>query len=1367
MRLKKISMVFSFIMILGSISQAFDYNPADFPEGWSLNNAVKDSVFRVIKDKKTWDPQKAIWLENTFVFVKGHLMSKQFEVSAQDEIEIGFYAKSAEEKEVFCTIYTYARTEKGGFSYNGGLKGFSGRAKKEWAQISGKITIPDKPQNYGKPVDAVIVVLASDTGAYFDNPSISHIRRSKFSDSRFADYESSGRAKFVRQDYAGAREAFKSALGFASSDDERKLILTHIEETDRTERIATTAIRAKTIFRKADNFMKQGKYAEARREYEAIQDASGMDYMKEISLCSIAKLYRMEKDYVNAHKTYGKYFKIPELTSYYHIYGLFEQAKAYLEQKDYVRARQIYSQVMKTAEAKEHHLFRARLFTGDSYRLEKKYSSARKIYEELFRQQETSPYPHEGYRLDIRSRLEGIDGLADGAVEKSERQKRIEWVNSPKYAIYVSLNGSDKNAGTKEKPFATIQRAREEVRKIKSKGMPQGGIAVYLRGGKYFINGTISFDKDDSGTDGSPVVYRSYPGEEARFIGGMQVTNFKLLSDPEILSKLPEEAQGKVWVSDLKEAGITDYGQILNRGGYSRPNPAALELFFNGRAMPLARWPNEGWVKVADITPSGEQRGRGEYQLGGFTYSGNRPERWAEEKDAWLNGYWYVPYSNTHAKIKSIDSAAKNIFLEPDTRWASSRYYSHLYSIQVTKNMPYYAYNLLTELDAPGEWYLDRNAGRLYVYPPDRIQNSEVIVSTLDAPLLKTKDASNIVLHGMTFEVTRRDAITMEGGRNNLLAKSVIRNTGQWAVKIGSGWEHKVIGCDIYDTGEGGISLNPDPVIGNYQITLGRRELIPARHTVENNHIYRFNRFDGGYKQAVSIDGIGQVISHNLMNDSPMQAIYFNANDHVIEFNEMHDVLHTGKELGAIYVYGEPWYMMSRGTVIRGNLFHHISSNSSPNYQQQCFGLVLDAINSGIVMENNIFYRVPKSILLPGPDNRIENNIFADADQAIQLNNMWTLFNNAKGEPIASRISLLAEERLKVVGYKQPPWSNRYPQLVNILYDKTPVGWAKGITVKRNINTSGRFMTFGGVRDNIDFENNITLENPLFIDSENMILDIRQGSPVYGLAGFEPLPEIKQIGVYNDELRASWPVNRPKEEIGKYYYTRPAWAASVSSGRIVNPPPVFNIPARKSSITIDGKLDRQEWGGLDVKNAMVLEDHHTGSRVKGAKSYAWLFYDRDYLYIGIRHDPDPYKNDMPPAMKNQVPSFEVAMESQQGAHSHGWWQYDMVTSGPVYSMDGNFRGEFKLNNLFGMPEEKAKSFTESVEYKADIQDEENRTWTSEIKIPISKIGINPEEVEKLAFNIGVSKRNGWFAWVPTGGSIWKIENAGFIKFDKK
>ncbi|MCK9266933.1 hypothetical protein M0P98_08730, partial [bacterium] len=492
MRLNKISVVFGLILILGSTVKAFDYNPSDFPEGWSLNNAVKDSIFRVIKEKEIWDPQKATWQKNTYAFVKGHLMSKQFEVSAGDEIEIGFYAKSAEEKEVLCTIYTYARTEKGGFAYNGGLKGFKGSAKKEWTLISGKIIIPDKLQNYNRSVDAIIVTLVSDTGANFNNPSISHIKKKMFSNPEYAVQEAAGRARLVRQDYTGAREAFNSALKLAGTEDETKLILSHIEETDKTEKISTTTEKAKTIFKKADDFIKQGKYREALIEYQSIKDTSGIDYMKEISLCNIAKIYRLNKNFANAHKTYNEFLGLPGLTDFYRIYGLFEQAETYLEQKNYVRARQLYALIIKTAGIQKHHVFRATLYTGDSYRQEKKHSQARKIYEELFRQQETSHYPHEGYRLDLRSRLEEIDGLPDGAVEKSLREKRIEWVNRPKYGIYVSLKGSDKNSGTKKKPFASINRAQEEVRKIKDKGMPKGGIAVYLRGGKYFITESIS-----------------------------------------------------------------------------------------------------------------------------------------------------------------------------------------------------------------------------------------------------------------------------------------------------------------------------------------------------------------------------------------------------------------------------------------------------------------------------------------------------------------------------------------------------------------------------------------------------------------------------------------------------------------------------------------------------------------------------------------------------------------------------------------------------------------------------------------------------------------------------------------------------------
>ena len=1371
MGIKKQLLILTLVLASGSTVRALE-KPIDFPKGWSLNNGVrsiKNIEFKVITDSKGgWDPQTAIWRGDTYAFVRGHLMSEQFAVSAGDELEISFYAKDPDGKDVSCKIYAYSRLGNGSLRYSGDLTGFSHKAVADWIVVSGTIIIPEKLPSSNKTVDAVIVVLASDTGAYFDYPTISHIKKGEFSNPEYARYEGTGRAKLAREDYAGAREAFHNALKCASTEDEKKLVQSQIKETDKMERISTTAEKSKTAFKKADALVKQGKYADARKEYEGIKKASGMDYMKEISLCNIAKLYCMEKDYANVHKTYGEIFALPGLTAYYIIYGLFQEADAYIEQKNYNRARKLYEEITKTSGASAHHVFTARLKIGDTYRMQQQYSRARDVYEDLLKEQETSSYPHEGYRLDLRDRLEEIDGLADGTAEKSIQQKRIEWVNNPKYSIYVSLEGKDNNPGTKEKPFATIARAQEEARKIKSgKGMPEGGIAVYLRSGKYFITESITFEKEDSGTADAPIVYRSYPGEEVRIIGGRQVTNFKPLADPDILRRLPEESKRKVWVVDLAEkAGINDYGQLMNRGSYIKSNPAALELFFNGRVMQLARWPNKGWVKVAGIEPDGERRGRGEYQMGGFQYAGDRPKRWTEEKDAWLDGYWYLPYDATHAKLKSIDTEKRTISLFPDTRWNQSSYL-HRYKIQVSKNMPYYAYNLLSELDVPGEWYLDRDTGRLYFYPPDKIQSSEVIVSTLDAPLITMKDVSNIVLCGLTLEVTRRDGVTMEGGINNLIAKSIIRNTGQWAVKIENGWEHGVVGCDIYDTGEGGVSLNPDPVVGNYEVIPGRKELIPARNVVENNHIYRFNRFDGGYRQAVSVDGVGQRVSHNLMNDSPMQAICFNANDHVIEFNELHDVLHSGRELGAIYVYGEPWYMMSRGTVIRNNFFHHISGNSSPNFQQQAFGLVLDCINSGIVMENNIFYRVPKCILEPGPDNRIENNIFIDSVQAIQLNNMWTLFNNtATKEPIAYRISRLAEERLEVVRYKQPPWSYRYPQMVNILSDKTPVGWAKGNTVKRNINTGGRFMTFGGVRDDVDFENNLTLEHPLFIDRDNMNFSIRQGAPAYGLTGFEPLPPMEEIGVYQDELRASWPVNRAKEDIGRYYYNKPSWAADNTSGKRIAPPLTYYIPARKSSIVIDGELKKEEWAGLDTKNAMVIERYYTDADIKGPKSYAWLLHDNEYLYMAVMHEADPYKEDMSAGMKQHMPSVEIAIESMKGPHSQGWWFDDGITAGPVYSMTWTYKGGFKLNNLFGMPDKKAKDFEEAVEYKTAVQDDGNRVWTSEMKISLEKIGINPSDVDRLAFNIGIFKRGGWFAWVPPGGSIWKIENAGLIEFER-
>jgi len=1117
----------------------------------------------------------------------------------------------------------------------------------------------------------------------------------------------------------------------------------------------------KEVFAKADAFIRAGDYKNARAEYVKLKGLPS--YGKELALFNMAESYRLEKDYSNCHKTYSEIFTIPGLTAYYRIYGLFRQAEVLIEQKDYDKARQLYGKVLKTEGALNQHLFKARMCEGDTYRAQLKNSRAREIYRNLLIEEESLPFPNDGHRTALIGRLEEIEGLADGKAGKTRQEQWLEKINGPKHAIYVSPGGDDAGEGTLKKPFATLTRAREEIRKLKQEGMPKGGIAVYLRGGNYFLAESLAFGKEDSGTEDSPVVYKNYQGENARLIGGKEVRNFELLNDPDVMRRLPEEANGKIWVADLKAQGITDYGEYTNRGGYGKDNPAALELFCNGKVMQIARWPNNGFARTSDVPePEGEMKGRGKFQYGKFSYSGDRPERWTEEKDAWLHGYWYLVYAKDQVKLKSIDTVKKTISLANDTRWHPT--YS-LYKIPVARDMPYYAYNLLSELDAPGEWYLDRDTGKLYFYPPDGVNKSEIIVSTLDAPLLEMNGASHVVFSGLTFEVTRRHGVEIKNGKDNLLAGCTIRNTGQGSVKLESGWNHKIIGCDIYDAGSGGILMDGGD----------REKLIPAGHIVENNHIYRFNRFTGANNtNALRIDGVGQRVSHNLVHDSPSIGIVFNANDHIMEYNELHDLPTEGREIGAMYIYGEPWYLMSRGNVIRNNFFHHISSHSSPNTSQGVNGIHVDAMNSGLVIENNIFYRFSRGISSTYPGNYLTNNIFIDGEMiGIGQGDRSNIFCKDRDVDKGPNMGMLVRlgNLFRQVRYKQPPWSHRYPFLTGLM-EKEPALWGKvqGSIIERNVNTGGPFVSFqSGVRNTTFFENNWDGENPLFVDREGMDFRLRPGSPVFGLTGCEPVNP-NEAGVYKDPLRASWPVSRTKEDIGRYY--NPDFKPLAQLGKEImpavkriSPPEYYTIALRKSPVKIDGKLEKDEWGGMEMKKAMVIGRDHMGKDIRCAKTYAWLMYDRDNLYIGMKHEPDPYKEGMPPKLKQHEPWFEIGIETQNGPHSQGWWIDDMAT-GPVYIFTGRSSGEFVVQNLFGMDHSRVRKLEQSIEYSVHMVDSGTKEWMSETRIPFAEIGVNPDEVEQLAFSAGTYKKTGFFNWIPTGTQLWRVENAGFIKFAK-
>ena len=1340
--------------------------PFDFPDGWRANRSGKNAA---TMEYKSIDDPGGAYKGKRYVYLKGHLMTEggtldsgTICVAAGDRISVAFYVKDPAGTEVSACLYTYERIVEGNgitsitrYSYIGDLIVLTQQAGANWSKADGNVVIPETFR--GRRVHAVKVALVSATGAYFDYARVLHRRTVKWLNFEDAYYE--GTQKANKKDYTGALTDFAAAVTLAKTDDERIKTSKDIQEVERRNRIETARAVTDEIFTKADRYITKGKYRHARGEYKKLREGNWLGYNSVIAMFNIADSFRLEKDYRNAHKTFNELLAIPNLTSLYRIYGLFRQAEVYLEQKDYARAREIYQNILQTDGGSESHRFRARLLSADTYRMGRQYRMARTLYESLLKEQESHDFPHESYRIDLIERLEGIEGLTEGQEQKSKDDKRAEWVNRPKHGIYVSLAGRDNNPGTKRKPFATITKAREEVRRIKAgEGLPEGGVAVYLRGGKYFVTEGISFGREDSGTVDSPVVYRSYPGEKVRIIGGRQISNFSPLNDPDILRRLPAEVRRKIWVADLKKAGIADYGELLNRGhSHLFMQPGAMELIFDTKPMRLSRWPKEGWENVADlVTAEGDGRtGKLYIQKGRFKYSGDRPNRWTEENDIMAAGYFLREWDKIHTRVTSIDRDKCIMNLAPDIRHHKSvgQYY-----MPVAKGTPYYLYNILAELSAPGEFYIDRDMGKLYFYPPAEMADREIIISTLRASLVELKDVSNLVLFGLTLEATWRNAIEISGGNNNLVGGSTIRNTGIMGVLINDGWRHGVVGCDIHDTGEGGIRFRGGDI----------EMLIPGGHYAENNHICRFNRFShGGSKFGIVMSGVGNRAAHNLIYDGSYIAVSFSGNNHVIEYNEIYDAMHEGQDGGAIYNHNGQAYLRGRGNVMRYNFIHHISKHCSPTRSSLVAGITIDGFNGGMTMVGNVFYHNPSvGVFTHGPDTRIENNFFIDNNVSIAMARRL-LLDRTRVDTLLRTV----ERLLKKVNYKHPPWSSRYPQLVTELEDRLPLGKTENNVIERNVNVGGVFIHIPltiNPRKSI-IRNNWTQGAPLFVDAAQMDFRLRPGAPAFGMKGIDPIP-FRRIGVYEDALRASWPVSRDRG--GKYYvaekviektgeqHDTDAMTRRFPPLKKVSQTREYEVRRRSSPIAIDGRLDRAEWFGLDRGKAMVIEEHHaTGKTREGARSCAWLLFDDEYLYIGIENGPDPWQEGLERVLSSSL--NELTIEGLFGPKTP-WWEEDLPI-GPLYTFSGSSHGKIKVHNITRMPQETVESLEKAIEYKSVMLDPDTYHWTAEWKMPWSSLAMSVEDIGTLKFNAGGPKRGGWFAWVATGGSLWRVDNAGILK----
>ena len=667
--------------------------------------------------------------------------------------------------------------------------------------------------------------------------------------------------------------------------------------------------------------------------------------------------------------------------------------------------------------------------------------------------------------------------------------------------IYVSTTGNDAAAGTAEHPLATLAGARDAIRRIVGRsgtppgGTAPGGITVLVSGGTYVMDGSFALSSADSGSPDAPIVYRACDGDTVRLLGGRVVDNLGPVGDPAILARLAPAARSHVLQADLRSLGIADFGRLASRGFGRKSVPAHCELFFNGRPMTLAQWPNAGqFATITGFTVAmadewQQQTGKLD---GGFTYDGDRPKGWAPSDDIWVHGYWSWDWANSYEHIRTLNVERRIVETHPPHGNYSFR-----------KGQRFYFLNILEELDEPGEYYVDTKAGLLYFWPPEDPARAEVIVSVLEAPLLNLQDASHVMLRGLTIECGRGCGIKLTGGTGVAIAGCTVRNTGTWGIEAAGGSGHRITGCNVYGNGDGGIKLDAGD----------RKTLTAANCEITNNHIHHIGRWSRSYQAGVLASGVGIRIANNLIHDGPHNAILYWGNDIAVEFNEIYRVCMESGDVGAIYTGRDYTY---RGNCVRGNYIHNLGGVG-----MGCSAIYMDDCVSGHEIRDNIVWGSDGIWLGSGRDFIIENNIFIDCPRCIAYDS-----RGSDPNPVWRNMVLRTmKDRLDQMNYLQPPFITRYPLLATLeaLYAAgggVPCGNNR---VARNISFGGQWLSkWGNVDESVlGLADNLVGADPQFADRSAGNYRLRPGSPALAL-GFEQIAE-ERIGLVADAFRPLLP----------------------------------------------------------------------------------------------------------------------------------------------------------------------------------------------------------------------------------------------------
>ena len=449
--------------------------------------------------------------------------------------------------------------------------------------------------------------------------------------------------------------------------------------------------------------------------------------------------------------------------------------------------------------------------------------------------------------------------------------------------FYVAPTGKDEQAGTKEQPLATLEAARDAARKTEA-----GPHRIIVMPGEYFLAKTLELDARDNG-----LTIEAGEGGKVTLYGGTRVTGW-------------QPADDNCWSAELAEVreGQWDFRALV----------------VNGRLPDRARLPESGTflhksvfdVRWLSSVGGGWERKPTPEELATLLYEPADIPATLDVKNAELRVYHM--WDESLCGVSSNDTQRHALILAPPAKSPPGAFGVKKYVI----------FNTREGLTRPGQWYLDRTAGRVVYWPlPDEDMSRAGVVAPRLERIVSVagsseKPAERITIRGVSIQATTTPlkaggfgayafdgALGLERARQCVLEKLEICNVGGQGILARQVTDCRISDCHIHHTGACGIKADG------------------AATAISGNHIHHIGVY---HPSAIALSvshgsrsesGQGFQVNRNEIHDTPYSGIVGSGSKHLIEENLISRVMREMQDGGAIYGG-------MRDSILRGNIVRDV-----------------------------------------------------------------------------------------------------------------------------------------------------------------------------------------------------------------------------------------------------------------------------------------------------------------------------------------------------------------------------------------------------------------------------------------------------------